>query len=208
MSNPNTSTTTKLEVFQYKVVLLGESGVGKSNLVLQFVRGQFIEGKESTIGAAFLSHNMELEDRLVKFEIWDTAGQERYHSLAPMYYRGSQAAVVVYDITDENSYEKAENWIRELQRQAPPGILMALAGNKSDLEHRRTVQTKVAEAFARENQLIFFETSAKTAQNVTLLFKTLADKLPRVQKPPPKPVDPVIPIRPIIDKKDSKECPC
>ena len=90
-------------VFQFKLVLLGDSAVGKSSLVLRFVRGQFFEYQESTIGAAFLTQTVALNDATVKFEIWDTAGQERYHSLAPMYYRGAAAAVVVYDITNRVS---------------------------------------------------------------------------------------------------------
>ncbi|KTG44859.1 hypothetical protein cypCar_00022033 [Cyprinus carpio] len=89
------------KICQFKLVLLGESAVGKSSLVLRFVKGQFHEFQESTIGAAFLTQTVCLDDTTVKFEIWDTAGQERYHSLAPMYYRGAQAAIVVYDITNE-----------------------------------------------------------------------------------------------------------
>lgn len=88
------------KICQFKLVLLGESAVGKSSLVLRFVKGQFHEYQESTIGAAFLTQTVCLDDTTVKFEIWDTAGQERYHSLAPMYYRGAQAAIVVYDITN------------------------------------------------------------------------------------------------------------
>jgi len=187
------------ETFQYKIVLLGESGVGKSNLVLQFVKGQFHEGKESTIGAAFLSHSLDLEDRIVKFEIWDTAGQERYHSLAPMYYRGAQAAVVVYDITDEASFEKAKNWIKELLRQASPNILIVLAGNKCDLaDSARRVQQADVAAYADEAKIHFMETSAKTAQNVQPLFALVADKLPRVKPPsgPFLPKDVVDPAKP------------
>jgi small GTP-binding protein len=94
-------------VFQYKLVLLGDSAVGKSSLVLRFVRGQFFEYQESTIGAAFLTQTVALNETTVKFEIWDTAGQERYHSLAPMYYRGAAAAIVVYDITNRVSTTRA-----------------------------------------------------------------------------------------------------
>lgn len=94
---PNSAVTNK--ICQFKLVLLGESAVGKSSLVLRFVKGQFHEFQEATIGAAFLTQTVCLDDTTVKFEIWDTAGQERYHSLAPMYYRGAQAAIVVYDIT-------------------------------------------------------------------------------------------------------------
>merc|ERR1711871_1001265 len=118
------------KVVQFKLVLLGDSAVGKSSLVLRFVRGQFFEYQESTIGAAFLTQNVSLNDYTVKFEIWDTAGQERYHSLAPMYYRGAAAAVVVYDITNSDSFARAKSWVKELQRQGSPSIVIALAGNK------------------------------------------------------------------------------
>ncbi|XP_062451752.1 ras-related protein Rab-5C isoform X2 [Rhea pennata] len=127
------------KICQFKLVLLGESAVGKSSLVLRFVKGQFHEYQESTIGAAFLTQTVCLDDTTVKFEIWDTAGQERYHSLAPMYYRGAQAAIVVYDITNTDTFVRAKNWVKELQRQASPNIVIALAGNKADLATKRAV---------------------------------------------------------------------
>nr|XP_014345660.1 PREDICTED: ras-related protein Rab-5C isoform X2 [Latimeria chalumnae] len=127
------------KICQFKLVLLGESAVGKSSLVLRFVKGQFHEYQESTIGAAFLTQTVCLDDTTVKFEIWDTAGQERYHSLAPMYYRGAQAAIVVYDITNTDTFVRAKNWVKELQRQASPNIVIALAGNKADLANKRAV---------------------------------------------------------------------
>jgi len=164
---------------QFKLVLLGESAVGKSSLVLRFVKGQFHEFQESTIGAAFLTQTVCLDDTTVKFEIWDTAGQERYHSLAPMYYRGAQAAIVVYDITNADTFARAKTWVRELQRQARPDIVIALAGNKSDLGTRRTVEYEEANAYAEENGLLFMETSAKNANNVNEIFLAIARKLPR-----------------------------
>ncbi|KAH7915385.1 GTP-binding protein ypt5 [Hygrophoropsis aurantiaca] len=118
---------------QVKLVLLGEAAVGKSSVVLRFVSNEFQANKEPTIGAAFLTQKCRLEDRVLRYEIWDTAGQERFHSLAPMYYRNAQAAVVVYDITKASSLEKAKSWVKELQRQANPNIVIALAGNKVDL---------------------------------------------------------------------------
>ncbi|KAI0029618.1 ras family-domain-containing protein [Vararia minispora EC-137] len=118
---------------QVKLVLLGEAAVGKSSVVLRFVANEFQANKEPTIGAAFLTQKCRLEDRVLRYEIWDTAGQERFHSLAPMYYRNAQAAVVVYDITKAASLEKAKTWVKELQRQANPNIVIALAGNKLDL---------------------------------------------------------------------------
>ncbi|KAF9015309.1 GTP-binding protein ypt5 [Cyathus striatus] len=118
---------------QVKLVLLGEAAVGKSSIVLRFVSNEFQPNKEPTIGAAFLTQKCRLEDRILRYEIWDTAGQERFHSLAPMYYRNAQAAVVVYDVTKAASLEKAKSWVKELQRQANPNIVIALAGNKVDL---------------------------------------------------------------------------
>ncbi|RPB21630.1 ras-domain-containing protein [Terfezia boudieri ATCC MYA-4762] len=184
------STSTRFA--QFKLVLLGESAVGKSSLVLRFVKDQFDDYRESTIGAAFLTQTIALDDATtVKFEIWDTAGQERYKSLAPMYYRNANCAVVVYDITAPASLDKAKAWVKELQRQANENIVIALAGNKLDLAadgpkqtSRRAIETADAEAYAREAGLLFFETSAKTAENVKELFTAIAKKLPLDQQGP------------------------
>ena len=161
-----------------KMVLLGDSGVGKSCLVLRFVRGEFDPSSKVTVGAAFMSHPVSLPDSsTVKFEIWDTAGQERYASLAPLYYRGAHAAAVVFDITSEDSYERAKYWIKELQAKASGEIVIALVGNKADLAAEREVSTETAEDFARSGNMAFIETSAKTADNVSELFETIAQKL-------------------------------
>ncbi|XP_060111420.1 ras-related protein Rab-5C [Heteronotia binoei] len=167
------------KICQFKLVLLGESAVGKSSLVLRFVKGQFHEYQESTIGAAFLTQTICLDDTTVKFEIWDTAGQERYHSLAPMYYRGAQAAIVVYDITNMDTFVRAKNWVKELQRQASSNIVITLAGNKADLASKRAVDFQEAAAYADDNSLLFMETSAKTAMNVNETFMAIAKKLPK-----------------------------
>ncbi|CAN0854962.1 Ras-related protein RABF2a [Linum grandiflorum] len=110
-----------------KLVLLGDPGAGKSSLVLRFVKGQFVEFQESTIGAAFFSQTLAVNDVTVKFEIWDTAGQERYHSLAPMYYRGAAAAIIVYDITNSASFDRAKKWVQELQAQGSLASQFALS---------------------------------------------------------------------------------
>ncbi|CAG9760429.1 unnamed protein product [Ceutorhynchus assimilis] len=163
----------------FKLVLLGESAVGKSSLALRFARGQFDQLQGSTIGAAFLTQTLRLDDTTVKLEIWDTAGQERYHSLAPMYYRGAQAAIVVYDITKADTLGKAKMWVEELRREANPNIVIALAGNKQDLDNKRMVEYEEAEAYADVNGLLFMETSAKTAVNVNDIFLAIANKLPK-----------------------------
>lgn len=147
--------------------------------MLRFVKGQFHEYQESTIGAAFLTQTVCLDDTTVKFEIWDTAGQERYHSLAPMYYRGAQAAIVVYDVTNADTFARAKTWVKELQRQASPNIVIALAGNKADLASKRQIEYDDASAYAEDNALLFMETSAKTAMNVNEIFLAIAKKLPK-----------------------------
>jgi len=184
-SAPPSSQTTKS--FQFKLVLLGDAAVGKSSLVLRFVKRQFFEYQESTIGAAFLTQQVAVDDCVVKFEIWDTAGQERYHSLAPMYYRGAAAAIVVYDITNKQSYVRAKSWVKELQRQGSPNIVIALAGNKLDIAERRQVEIEEAKSYADENNIFFMETSAKTSHNVIELFKTIAKKLPKTARAPRDP---------------------
>lgn len=165
----------------YKLVLLGDSSVGKSCLVTQFVRGEFHDFQEPTIGAAFLTSQLQVDDSpsgLIRLEIWDTAGQERYRSLAPMYYRGAAAAIVVFDLTSHESFNGAKSWVKELQRRGDPNVVIALAGNKLDAEGR-VVEKEEAIAFAEENGIIYMETSAKTAQNVKELFLAVAKKLPR-----------------------------
>ncbi len=114
----------------------------------------------------------------VKFEIWDTAGQERYRSLAPMYYRGAAAAIVVFDITKRDSFAGARSWVKELQKRRDMNVVIALAGNKCDMESKRRVEVEEAQSYAQENDLIFMETSAKENINVRNLFTEIAKKLP------------------------------
>jgi Ras-related protein Rab-5C len=188
-------------VFHFKLVLLGDTAVGKSCLVVRFVRDEFFEFQEPTIGAAFLTQTVALDDATVKFEIWDTAGQERYRSLAPMYYRGAAAAIIVYDITNPDSFAGAKSWVKELQRRGDPNVVIALAGNKADLESRRKVQFEEANAYAAENGILHLETSAKNANNVKPLFVEIANKLP---KNPPQPEREAFPILP--SKQEKKGC--
>ncbi|KAJ2821866.1 GTP-binding protein of the rab/ypt [Coemansia erecta] len=164
----------------YKFVLLGESAVGKSSIVTRFARNEFNQYNESTIGAAFVTKDVSLDDgSTAGLRIWDTAGQERYKSLAPMYYRNSEGAVVVYDITQEDSFGKAKAWIKELKRQTDAKTVIALVGNKTDLADKRTVSHDKGARYAGEVGALFFETSAQTGQNVAELFEQLARKVPR-----------------------------
>jgi len=192
---------TSNRVCHFKLVLLGDSAVGKSCLVVRFVRDEFFEFQEPTIGAAFLTQTVTLDDATVKFEIWDTAGQERYRSLAPMYYRGAAAAIVVYDITKKDSFNGAKSWVKELQRRGDPNVVIALAGNKADMEAKRKVQTEEAQQYAKDSDIIHMETSAKTAFNVRNLFVEIAKKLPKTPVAPERESFPIVP-----PKKDKRNC--
>eukprot|EP00927_Polykrikos_kofoidii_P079932 TRINITY_DN76780_c0_g1_i1.p1 TRINITY_DN76780_c0_g1~~TRINITY_DN76780_c0_g1_i1.p1 ORF type:complete len:232 (+),score=47.86 TRINITY_DN76780_c0_g1_i1:94-696(+) len=165
--------------YHFKLVLLGDASVGKSCLVVRFAKGEFYEYQEPTIGAAFMTQTVALGSDVVKFEIWDTAGQERYKSLAPMYYKGAAAAVIVYDITSRESFDAAKSWVAELQSS---DTLIALAGNKSDLEGNRTVDTATAQTYADEMGILFMETSARSGKSVGELFQEIAAKLPKKSK--------------------------
>lgn len=167
---------------EVKVVLLGDTGVGKSSLVLRFVTNNFKPYSESTIGASFMSKMIMVGGKPIKFQIWDTAGQEKYHSLAPMYYRGAAAAIIVYDITRGNTYKTLKTWVDELKLQGPKDIAIAIAGNKADLEDSREVDSAMAQAYAEDIGAMYLETSAKADTNVQDIFVRLSSRLP----PPPQ----------------------
>mmetsp|Transcript_32836 Transcript_32836/g.78180 ORF Transcript_32836/g.78180 Transcript_32836/m.78180 type:complete len:198 (-) Transcript_32836:86-679(-) len=166
------------EAREVKVVLLGDTGVGKSSLVLRFVTNNFKPYSESTIGASFMAKMMIIDNTPIKYQIWDTAGQEKYHSLAPMYYRGAAAAIVVFDITRATSFATLKSWVRELKQQGPEDIVIAIAGNKSDLAPQREVEEEDAREYAAEIGAIYIETSAKADTNVKQLFVDIAMRLP------------------------------
>jgi len=162
--------------FNCKVVFLGDTAVGKSCLTVRFVRNEYFEFQEPTIGAAFLAKNIEYQGKKLKLEIWDTAGQERYRSLAPMYYRGAKAAVVVYDITQKDTLTGAKSWIAELQTRQP-GCVIILVGNKVDLNKSRTIDTDEVKEYARSHHLIHTEASAKTGHNVEEIFNIICKEI-------------------------------
>lgn len=171
----------RVKAVEVKVVLLGDTGVGKSSLVLRFAQDTFKPFSESTIGASFMSKTVSNDSGgpPIKFQIWDTAGQEKYHSLAPMYYRGAAAAIVVYDITAKSSFTTLKNWVRELKSLGPENMVLSIAGNKSDLESKREVPTETAELYAQEIGAIYLETSAKNASNVSEIFAEISKRLPK-----------------------------
>lgn len=172
-------------MLQFKLVLLGDSSVGKSSIVHRFVKDSFDEFRESTIGAAFLSRTIKLtdyNDAVIKFEIWDTAGQERYKSLAPMYYRNANAALVVYDVTQEDSLTKARSWVNELKSKVgDEDLVICLVGNKLDLVESspkmKVIDEEDARTYTEQNGLIFHEVSAKTGKGVLDVFHDIAKRL-------------------------------
>ncbi|KAJ8403311.1 hypothetical protein AAFF_G00355280 [Aldrovandia affinis] len=167
-----------MAIRELKICLLGDTGVGKSSIVCRFVQDHFDHNISPTIGASFLTKTVPCGNELHKFLIWDTAGQERFHSLAPMYYRGSAAAVVVYDITKLDSFQTLKKWVKELKEYGPEDIVVAIAGNKTDLGDIREVPMKEAKEFAESIAAIFIETSARNAINVEELFKKISRQIP------------------------------
>nr|XP_005901182.1 PREDICTED: ras-related protein Rab-31 [Bos mutus] len=156
----------------------GDTGVGKSSIVCRFVQDHFDHNISPTIGASFMTKTVPCGNELHKFLIWDTAGQERFHSLAPMYYRGSAAAVIVYDITKQDSFHTLKKWVKELKEHGPENIVMAIAGNKCDLSDIREVPLKDAKEYAESIGAVVVETSAKNAINIEELFQGISRQIP------------------------------
>ncbi|KAG9771328.1 ras-domain-containing protein, partial [Aureobasidium melanogenum] len=159
--------------FLFKVVLIGDSGVGKSNLLSRFTRNEFNLDSKSTIGVEFATRSIQVDTKTIKAQIWDTAGQERYRAITSAYYRGAVGALLVYDISKRQTYDNVTRWLKELRDHADANIVIMLVGNKSDLRHLRAVPTEEAKQFASENNLSFIETSALDASNVELAFQNI-----------------------------------
>lgn len=156
-----------------KIVLIGESGVGKTNLLSRFSRDQFNPNSKSTIGVEFATKTFNVEDKNVKVQIWDTAGQERYKAITSAYYRGAVGAMLLYDITSSLTFSSLERWLKELRENSDPNIIVMLVGNKSDLTEYRSISREDGMNFAKGQNLLFIETSAKTSENVNKSFSTL-----------------------------------
>ncbi|KAI3629697.1 hypothetical protein MIR68_011634 [Amoeboaphelidium protococcarum] len=166
--------------YLFKVVLIGDSGVGKSNLLSRFTRNEFNLESKSTIGVEFATRSIQVDGKTIKAQIWDTAGQERYRAITSAYYRGAVGALLVYDISKHQTYENVSRWLKELRDHADANIVIMLVGNKSDLRHLRAVTTEEAKTFATENGLNFIETSALDASNVELSFQKILTEIYRI----------------------------
>jgi Ras-related protein Rab-11A len=163
--------------YLFKVVLIGDSGVGKSNLLSRFTRNEFCLESKSTIGVEFATRSIKVDGKTIKAQIWDTAGQERYRAITSAYYRGAVGALLVYDITKQVTMENVERWLKELRDHADSNIVIMLVGNKSDLRHLRFVQTDDAQAFCEKENLSFIETSALESTNVEEAFKKILTEI-------------------------------
>lgn len=163
--------------FVFKVVLIGESGVGKSNLLSRFTKNEFNHDSRTTIGVEFSTRTMALNGLTIKAQIWDTAGLERYRAITSAYYRGAVGALLIYDISKQLTYQSAERWLKELYDHADPQIVVMLVGNKSDLASVRSVSTEDAKDFAERNGLLFMETSALESTNVEAAFNNVLTEI-------------------------------
>lgn len=166
--------------YLFKVVLIGDSGVGKSNLLSRFTRNEFCLESKSTIGVEFATRTLQVEGRTVKAQIWDTAGQERYRAITSAYYRGALGALLVYDVTKPTTFENVSRWLKELRDHADSNIVIMLIGNKTDLKHLRAVATEDAQSYAEKEGLSFIETSALEATNVEKAFQVILSEIYRI----------------------------
>jgi len=173
--------------YVFKLVLIGDSGVGKSCLLLRFADDTYTESHISTIGVDFKIRTMEMDGKTIKLQIWDTAGQERFRTITSSYYRGAHGIIVVYDTTDSESFEHVKTWMHEIDRYAGENVNKLLVGNKSDLVEKRQVDTETAKAYAGEINIPFLETSAKENTNVEDAFKTMAADIKKRQVAAPTP---------------------
>nr|XP_056712751.1 ras-related protein Rab-17 [Euleptes europaea] len=170
------------ESYVFKVVLLGDSSVGKSSLAYRYVKKDFRDSLP-TVGCSFFNQCVTLDATTIKLEIWDTAGQEKYHSVCHLYYRGANAALLVYDIARKESFEKAKVWLSELEKEfLQDEIIIILVGNKLDLSAEREVSIQEAQEFAKTKCILYMETSAKSDYQVTELFMMLAHELLKLEQ--------------------------
>lgn len=166
--------------YVFKIVLIGDSAVGKSQILARFARNEFSLDSKATIGVEFQTRTLVIQHKSVKAQIWDTAGQERYRAVTSAYYRGAVGAMLVYDITKRQTFDHIPRWLEELRGHADKNIVIILIGNKSDLEDQRAVPTEDAKEFAQKEGLFFLETSALEATNVEDAFLTVLTEIFRI----------------------------
>jgi Ras-related protein Rab-1A len=169
--------------YLFKLLLIGDSGVGKSCLLLRFADDTYTDSYISTIGVDFKIRTVELDQKTIKLQIWDTAGQERFRTITSSYYRGANGIIIVYDVTDQESFTNVKTWLQEIDRYASTNVSKLLVGNKCDLTNKKVVDYTTAKEFGDQLQIPFLETSAKNATNVEQAFMTMAAEIKRAQGP-------------------------
>ena len=172
MSSNNTNNVNGYDMI-FKIVLIGDTSVGKTNILSKYLKGEFDPKSKSTVGVEFGVKNFKIENNIVKVQIWDTAGEERYRSITNAYYKGAKGSLLVYDITNKKSFENVEKWISDLKANADEDISMILLGNKTDLEDKRVVTTEEGKNKAEFYNLTFMETSALNGNNIQEAFNEL-----------------------------------
>jgi small GTP-binding protein len=167
-----------MSVESFKVVLVGESGVGKTSIITKFIDETFQEDQQSTTGGTFSTKSVICDGgKILKFEIWDTAGQERYRALTKMFYKDANAAIMVYDITRKDSFEELKNyWSEQIKESSPEGIILVIAANKSDLFEHEAIDESIAREFAQQIGAFYIATSAKNSDGINNLFEEIAKK--------------------------------
>ncbi|CAD7702124.1 unnamed protein product [Ostreobium quekettii] len=175
------SSSTVSPLAKYKLVFLGDQSAGKTSIITRFMYDKFDNTYQATIGIDFLSKTMYLEDRTVRLQLWDTAGQERFRSLIPSYIRDSSVAVIVYDVTNRQSFLNTSRWIQEVRQERGHDVIIVLVGNKTDLVDKRQVSIEEGDAKSRELGVMFVETSAKAGFNIKALFRKIAAALPGME---------------------------
>ncbi|CAM0958697.1 unnamed protein product [Alopecurus aequalis] len=163
--------------YLFKLLLIGDSSVGKSCLLLRFADDAYVDTYISTIGVDFKIRTVELDGKSVKLQIWDTAGQERFRTITSSYYRGAHGIIIVYDVTDMESFNNVKQWLSEIDRYASDSVCKLLVGNKCDLVDSKVVDTEEAKAFAESLGMTFLETSAKESINVETAFLTMSSEI-------------------------------
>ncbi|RCH92030.1 hypothetical protein CU097_002866 [Rhizopus azygosporus] len=164
--------------YLFKIIIIGDSGVGKSNLLLRYTSNEFLQDSRSTIGVEFATKTINIDNHVIKAQLWDTSGQERYKAITSAFYRGAVGALLVYDITRKSSFNHIAQWLEELNEHIEDSIPLVLVGNKIDLsDTSRAVSTEEAKNYASKSKMMFFEASAYDTTNVTLAFETMFNQI-------------------------------
>jgi len=166
--------------YYFKTVVIGDVGVGKTNLLSRFAKDEFSNSSKATVGCDYSTKQIQHDGQTIEAQVWDTAGQERYKAVTTAYYRGVMGALIVYDITKRESFENCEKWLRELRTHTDQTVVAMLVGNKCDLRHQQHVDVEDAKDFAEDNNLAFIETSARDSTNVDLAFETILIEVYRI----------------------------